>query len=207
MHNRSITVFTSEYALHWYTYLSGWDVILTQIGWNGTVAQDIALVRGAAKLQGKQWGAMITWKYDTAPYLDSGEEILSQLQMAYKAGAEYIVIFNYPQIDNNPYGVMNEDHFLALQTFWNQIQTGKISYDSVPGDVAYVLPNDYGWGMRNINDKIWYWDPDDLSPQIWNSTRQLLSEFGLGLDIVYGDSLYPLDGYYSKVYYWNETLP
>ena len=206
MHNRSITVFTSEYALHWYTFLSGWDVVLTQIGWNGTIAQDIALVRGAAKLQGKQWGAMITWKYDTSPYLDNAEEILSQMQMAYKAGAEYIVIFNYPQVSNNPYGVMTDDHFFALQTFWNEIQTDKISYDSTPGDVAYVLPNYYGWGMRSVNDKIWYWGSDDLSPQIWNATRQLLSDFGLRLDIVYGDSVYPLEGNYSKVYYWNETL-
>ncbi|MCL4429258.1 MAG: hypothetical protein M1167_00755 [Chloroflexi bacterium] len=94
LQNRSITTFTSDYALHWFTYLGGWDVVLTQIGWNDTVAQDIALGRGAAKLQGKEWGAMITWKYDTPPYLDTGPEIYKQMQMAYTAGADYIVVFN-----------------------------------------------------------------------------------------------------------------
>jgi hypothetical protein len=53
LQNRSITAFTSEYALHWFTYLEGWAVLLAQIGWNGTVAQEIALVRGAATLQNK----------------------------------------------------------------------------------------------------------------------------------------------------------
>ena len=63
-------------------------------------------------MQNKEWGAMITWKYDAPPYLDSGEEIYKQMQMAYTAGANYIVIFNYPQNDtSNPYGVMKDDHF------------------------------------------------------------------------------------------------
>jgi len=138
--------------------VGGWNVILTQIGWNGTVAQDIALVRGAAKLQNKEWGAMITWKYDEAPYLDSGEEIYKQMQMAYTAGADYIVIFNYPTLNGPPYGAMTDEHFQALENFWNDIKTQKITHGSTKGDVAYVLPENYGWGMRRSDDKIWYWD-------------------------------------------------
>jgi hypothetical protein len=205
--NHSIPILTSDYALYWYTYKGGWDVMLTQIGWNDSVTQDIALVRGAARLQGKEWGAMITWKYDKPPYLDTGPEIYTQMQMAYTAGANYIVIFNYPQNDTtNTYGVMGDEHFQALQDFWNDVKTRKISHGSRGGDVAYVLPENYGWGMRRIDDKIWYWGPDELSPQIWNATRQLLSEYGLHLDMVYSDPQFPLEANYSRVYYWNQTL-
>ena len=31
------------------------------------------------------------------------------------AGAQYAVIFNYPQIGDNPYGVLTEDHFAAME--------------------------------------------------------------------------------------------
>ncbi len=207
LQNRSITTFTSEYALHWFTYLGGWDVVFTQIGWNDSVTQDIALARGAAKLQGKEWGAMITWKYDEPPYLDTGEQIYKQMQMAYTAGANYIALFNYPQSPaDNPYGVMADEHFQALQNFWNDIKTQKITHGSTKGYVAYVLPENYGYGIRRSDDKIWYWGPDELSSQIWNSTRQLLSEYSLHLDIVYNDPLFPLEGNYSRVYYWNQTL-
>jgi hypothetical protein len=207
LRNLSIPILTSDYALYWYTYKGGWDVMLTQIGWNDSVTQDIALARGAAKLQGKEWGAMITWKYNEPPYLDTGPEIYKQMQMAYTAGANYIVIFNYPQNDtSNPYGVMDDEHFQALQDFWNDVTTQKISYGSTVGDVAYVLPENYGWGMRRVDDKIWYWGPDEFSPHIWNATRQLLSEYGLRLDIVYSDPQFPLEGNYSRIYYWNQTL-
>ena len=88
-----IRTFTSDYVLYWFDYLGGYDVILAQFGWNNSYIQDIALVRGAARLQGKSWGAIITWKYTEPPYLASGEEIYNQMCTAYEAGAEYVVIF------------------------------------------------------------------------------------------------------------------
>ncbi len=207
LQNISVKTFVSEYALHWYAYVGGWDVVLAQIGWNNSAAQDIALVRGAATLQNKEWGAIITWKYDEPPYLDSGEEIYKQMEMAYTAGADYIAVFNYPQNDStNPYGVMKPEHFQALQTLYNNIQSGKIVHGSTPAQAAYVLPPNYGWAMRRPDDKIWYWDTDELSPKIWNDTRQLLTQYGLGLDLVYCDPHYPLQGNYSTVYYWNQTI-
>ena len=60
---------TSDYALYWFNYVGGYDTILAQFGWNSSVNQQIALVRGAATLQNKDWGAIITWKYTEAPYL------------------------------------------------------------------------------------------------------------------------------------------
>lgn len=205
LQNRSITTFTSEYALHWYTYLGGWDIVLAQLGWNGTVEQDIALVRGAATLQQKQWGTIITWKYDEPPYLDTGEEIYRQMQMSYQAGANYIVIFNYPYDTANPYGTMKDEHFQALENFWNDINEQKIKHGSSPAQAAFVLPDNYGWAMRHSEDRIWYWGADELTEPLWNTTRQLLLKYGLVLDIVYDDPDYPLLGKYSQVYYWDQT--
>jgi hypothetical protein len=83
-----ITALIADYALYWFDYKIGYDVVLASIGWNHTLAQDIALVRGASKLQNKKWGAIITWKYDHPPYLDSGEAIYDQMRTAYEAGAD-----------------------------------------------------------------------------------------------------------------------
>jgi len=206
LENISARMFVSEYALHWFTYLGGWNVVLGQIGWNGTVAQDIALTRGAATLQDKEWGTIITWKYDEPPYLDTGTEIYTQLVMSYTAGADYIAIFNYPQnVTNNPYGVMEDEHFQALETFWQDIQTEKITR-STPAVAAYVMPPNYGFGFRRPDDKIWYWGTDELTSKIWNDTRQLFDTYGLGLDIVYPDTNYSAEGNYSRLYWWNQPL-
>jgi hypothetical protein len=202
-----VTTVTSDYGLYWFDYLGGYDVMLAQFGWNHSIVQDIALVKGAARLQDRLWGAIITWKYDKPPYLDSGEEIYSQMFQAYQAGASYIMIFNYPKLDGNDYGVMQDEHFAALEKFWNLVvkpNVGRAREFGEP-DAALVLPRNYGWGMRTPNDKIWgMWGPDDKSPQIWEILRRLLSEYGLRLDIVYDDPAFPVAGRYSRVYYWNE---
>ena len=57
---RSITTFTSDYALYWFDYLGGYDVVLAQVGWNDTLSRSIGLIRGAARLQDKSWGAIVT---------------------------------------------------------------------------------------------------------------------------------------------------
>ncbi len=72
-------------------------------------------------MQNKDWGVMITWKYTEPPYLDSGVEIYRQMVDAYRAGAKYIVVFNYPQLKENAYGVMTDEHFDALEKFWNDV--------------------------------------------------------------------------------------
>ena len=203
--NQSITTFTSDYALYWFDYLAGYDVVLAHFGWNHTLAQDIALVRGAARLQNKRWGAVITWKYWEPPYLDSGEEIFRQMCMAYEAGAEYIVIFNYAE--TNPSGIMADEHFEALERFWNDVVTNpEIVHGSIKAEAVLVLPKDYGWGMRHPEDDIWgLWGPDEKSPQIWEFSRNLLAQYGLGLDIVYDDPAFPVAGKYPQIYYWNHT--
>jgi hypothetical protein len=182
--------------------------MLAQFGWNHTTTQDIALVRGAARLQNKTWGAIITWKYTEAPYLDSGAAIYNQTLMAYEAGAKYVVLFNYPKIEGNPYGILTDEHFEALERFWNDVmaQPNQNTRDFSQAEAALVLPKNYGWGMRNPNDGIWgFWGPDERSPQIWEISRKLLAQYGLSLDIVYDDPAFPAAGKYSQLYYWNQT--
>lgn len=201
-----LTTFTSDYALYWFDYLGGYNTMLAQFGWNNSVNEQISLIRGAATLQNKTWGAIITWKYMQPPYLDTGKNIYNQMVAAYNAGAKYITIFDYPYNSTNPYGILTDDHFQELQHFWDQVVT-KSAPNTVHAQAALVLPNDYGWGMRSPTDKIWgFWGPDSKSPLIWNNTQTLLNKYGLRLDIVYDDSAFPIQGNYSKIYYWNQTI-
>ena len=207
--NHKLTTFTSDYVLYWFDYKGGYDVILTQLGWNQSVTQQISLLRGAARMQNKDWGAIITWKYDKPPYLDSAGEIYSQLLNAYEAGAKYGIVFNYPQLDGNPYGVMTDEHFEALERFWTDvILKPKTTPNSPTAEAVLVLPSNYGFGLRRADDRIWgYWEPDEKSAQVWDISRKLLSEYGLRLDIIYEDQAFPVAGKYSQIYYWNQTLP
>ncbi len=206
-----IKTFVSDYALYWFDYLAGYDVVLTQFGSNSSYIQNIDLVRGAARLQNKDWGAIITWKYTQSPYLDTGDEIYRQMLTAYQAGAKYVILFDYPYEEGgNPYGVLQEEHFEALKRFSNDaMATSKmrtISDDST-ADAVLVLPANYGWGMRRQNDIIWgFWEPDAKSAQVWRSTRTLLAQYGVHLDIVYDDSAFPFAGKYEHVYFWNQTF-
>ena len=204
---RNLTSFTSEYALYWFDYLSGYDVLLAQIGWNHTLTQDIALVRGAANLQNKNWGTIITWKYNHPPYLDSGETIFEQMLASYEAGAKYVVVFNYAENMSGPYGTLQEEHFVALERFWNEaVQNSNINQGSIKGEAVLVLPQNYGWGMRRLDDKIWgLWKADEKAEQIWNLLTNLLNEYGLTLDIVYEDPEFPVEDKYDKIFYWNQT--
>ena len=199
--SRSITTFTSDYALYWFDYLGGYDVVFAEFGWNNSIVQETALVRGAAQIQNKSWGAIITWKYMDSPYLDTGDNIYDQMRTAYEAGAKYVVIFNYPQIDDNPYGIMRDEHFEALERLWKNItSTQKITHGSTKAENILVLPKNYGWGMRHPDDKIWYWGPDQETPQIWEYTRKLLLQYGLKLDIAYEDTEFPITNQYALTF-------
>jgi hypothetical protein len=200
------TAFTSDYALYWFDYLSGYDVILAHMGWNLTAAQQIALVRGAAKLQNKDWGIVITWKYNTPPYLDNGTEILSQMRTAYECGAKYFVFFNYYEGNGNPYGTLKEEHFKALEAFWNDaVKNPQIVQGSIKADSVLVLPQNYGWGMRWATDKIWgIFKADNQTQQLWDLMQSTLKDHDLKTDIVYEDADFPLASEYKYIYYWNQ---
>jgi hypothetical protein len=200
-----IRSFTSDYGLYWWDYKGGYDVMFAELGWNNSVAEQIALVKGAARLQDKEWGAMITWKYRSPPYLDSGDEIYKQMLTSYQAGAKYIAVFNYPY-EVGAYGTLTDDHFAALQRFWNDITTKQYADLSRP-QAALVLPKNFGWGLRNPNDTMWgFWLSDNRTNQVAVVTAMCIYYYGVNLDIVYEDSTYPITNVaYQKVYYWNAT--
>jgi hypothetical protein len=202
-----LRLFTSDYALYWFDYLAGYDTVFAQLGWNNTVAQEIGLVRGAATLQNKSWGTILTWKYTHAPYLTDGNEMFEQMKTSYETGAEYVIVFNYAEDMSSPYGTLQEEHFQAMERFWKDvIQNPTMTHGIVKAEAVLILPKDYGWGMRYRADKIWgLWSPDETSEQIWNQLQQRLDKYGTKLDIVYDDPAFPVEGKYTNVYYWNQT--
>ncbi len=212
--SRGIPMFTSDYALYWWTYLAGYETVFVELGWNISSAQQIALCRGAANMQGKDWGAIIVWKYYNPPYLASAEEIYEDMVLAYRAGAKYVVVFNHPKYpDDNPYGILSDEHFEAMQRLWNYVKANPRGISGkVNGEVALVLPKDYGWGMRRtehiLQDRIWgLWDEDEKAPTILANMNELLSKHGLKLDIIFEDERFGYEGKYSQVYFWNSTIP
>jgi hypothetical protein len=210
--NSKVSVFTSDYALYWFDYLGGYDAVFAQLG--GTAGtnskiKQISLCRGAATAQNKQWGAIITWTYDEPPYLENAEELLQDMSMAYQADANYLIVFNYPyNSTSNPYGILTEDHFSAMKQFWDQIRNSsrKLSEEN-QGKVAFVLPKDYGWGMRNVADNMWgLWPADGNAPLIWENMNRLIEKYGSKLDIIYDDPQFNIAGKYQEIYYWNSTI-
>jgi hypothetical protein len=205
--NRSFPIFTADYALYWWVYQSGYDLVLAELGWNNTVEQEIGLVRGAAGLQGKRWGTIITWKYTHPPYLTSGDEMFEQMRMSYESGAEYVIVFNYSEDMEGPYGTLRDEHFEALERFWkNVVQSTAVVHGGIKAEVAFVFPKNYGWGLRRIEDSVWgLWEPTSEAKQAWSFLQDVLANHGLRLDIVYDDVEYLLAGKYRQVYYWNQT--
>jgi len=201
------TVFSSDYALYWYDYQAGYDVLLTQLGWNISLNQQISLCRGAATAQGKDWGAIITWRYNSPPYLDSGEEIYDQLKTAYEGGAKYLILFNfYEEGASNPYGTLKDEHFTALESFWRDVvQNPNVVHGMVKADSVLVLPRNFGGGLRWREDIVWgVFKADETTGRIWEFTQSTINKYGYALDIVYDDSAYPLSSDYQNIIRFQE---
>ena len=201
------TVVTADYGLYWFDYKAGYDSVLAEFGWNHSRPLHVALCRGAAEAYNRVWGAIVTWTYNDPPYLESGEELYSDLKLAYDNGAKYAVVFSYPVI--GAYGTLTEEHFSALQDFWTYIHANPQAHGSVQGEVAYVVPKDYGFGFRGPDDKIWgLWQADSLSQKVWDDVNTLVDQYGSRLDIVYDEPefLEAVKNCYDKLFFWNETI-
>jgi hypothetical protein len=150
---------------------------------------------------------MITWSYHTAPYIESGEELYTDMILAYQNGAKYILVFNYPY-DSSTYGILKEEHFEALRNFWNYVNYHPQTNDSLSEKVQYVLPKDYGYGFRGPNDRIWgFWEADALSNEICANLNSLLAQYGTRLDIIYDDGIEPGNtSEYNEFVFWNGTV-
>ena len=212
--------YMSDYGLYWFDYLSGYNTVFTEFTGNESRQIAIALCRGAAHTlgmnkghtTGQDWGVIITWKYFQAPFLENADQLYSDMVLAYTNDAKYIVVFNSPDNHTAPIGpgiigTLTKDHLNAMAKFWNYTKTNPRS-EAYPADTAYVLPKDYGFGMRSANDTIWgLWSADNKSSTIWNDTNNLLSTYGDRLDIVYetrtdGEAIiFP----YNHLIFWNGT--
>jgi hypothetical protein len=232
LRRRGIPVFTADFALYWYDYQAGYNSVFVELGWNNSRTQQIALCRGAANAFGRDWGAIVTWTYMQPPYIASGPEILQDMRTAYDAGAKYIIVFDWPTYpENNPYGILTEEHFTAMQQFWNYAQSTPKGLPKVTAQAALVLPKNYGGGLRRADDHVWAplnvseetaerlgggpfnvtwrqnWPPETQSPKIWENLNKLSALYGLKLDIVFdnGDRL-SFAKRYSRIYLWNDTI-
>ena len=202
----NMSLFTSDYALYWFDYKGGYDGVFAEFGWNYSRNLNIALCRGSATAQNKEWGVMITWTYNNQPYLESGEELYQDMVLAYENGAKYILVFD----SNSDYtdGVLAEEHLDALKQFWDYAKRNQRQATSSSERLVYVLPKGYAYGFRGPQDKIWgFWEgaDDPLCSMISVDVGNLLYEYGTKLDMIYDDELV-LDNTYSKYIYWNGTI-
>ena len=206
---RGIRAVTSDYALYWFDYKAGYDVVFAQFAWNYSRQLNVALCRGAAAIQNKDWGVMITWMYNHSPYIESGKELYNDAVFAYDNGAKYILVFNYPYSPDSNYGILQEEHLEALSKFWDYAKNNSQPKHIQNCAVAYVLPKDYGYGFRGPNDKIWgLWEADAQTTQMCVNLNNALAQYGQQLDIIYEDGLNLNSAYaptYSKLIFWNET--
>ena len=198
----NLPVFTSDYALQEFTYRGGYDVVFTEFCTSNTQQLNIALARGAASVHGKEWGVMIT-RSIKEPTPQTGKELYEDMVLAYQNGAKYIVVFDYPALQE---GILKQEHFEAIRQFWDYIQSHPYAETPAGDRVAYVMPKDYGYGFRGPADKIWgLWEADNQSKLIWNQTKNLLQEYSTKLDIIYEECLQFDLSKYSKFIFWNGT--
>jgi hypothetical protein len=192
--------FTSDYGLYWFDYKAGYDAIFTEfiLGSNNQLA--VALCRGAAAALNKEWGVIITYG---ASFEETGNELYNDMILAYDNGAKYIVVF-----DSNPdhsAGSLKPEHFQAMQQFWQYIHQNPRK--TVPTDkrVAYVLPKDYGVGLRWREEKIWgLFHADNVSTKLYDDANNLLEHYVAKLDIVYDDGIdFIHNGGYSRIIQWD----
>ena len=200
----NLTLFTSDYALYWFDYKAGYDVVFAEFGWNYSRQLNVALDRGAAMVQNKDWGVMITWTYNHPPYIESGTELYNDMVLAYENGAKYILVFDTNK--NYTESILEEEHFEALEQFWQYAEDNPRNYLQVEKRIAFVLPKGYGYGFRGPDDKIWgLWENDVLSLEISHHLGSFLEEYGTKLDIIIDDDI-KYDDLYSQYIFWNGTI-
>jgi hypothetical protein len=201
-----LPLFTSDYALYWFDYKAHYDVVFAEFGWNYSRHLNVALDRGAANIQNRDWGVMITWTYTQPPYLESGKELYGDLILAYENGAKYILVFDTNE--DYTHDVLKEEHLDALKRFWQYAIDNPRASDPISHKVAYVLPKDYAYGFRGPDDKIWgLWEADEFSLEISTALGGLIDTYQNRLDIIYDDELQTNSAYgYTGFIFWNGTV-
>ena len=199
-----VHLFTSDYALYWFDYKGGYDTVFAEFGWNYSRQINVALGRGAATAQNKEWGVMITHTYTEPPYLD-GERFYDDMVYAYKNGAKYIVVFDTNA--NYTHGTLTEEHLQALKQFTEYAHNNPRTSEPTSERTAFVLPKDFAYGFRGPADKIWgLWEANDFSYDISFRLGKLLEQYGSKLDVIYDDEVDYSSLGYGKFIFWNGTV-
>jgi hypothetical protein len=184
---QDLTIFSSDYALYQFDYNAGYDVIFAQFGWNYSRQLNIALCRGAATVANKDWGAIITWEYNQAPYLESKSRLYDDMVLAYNNGAKYITVFDSNQ--EHTQSVLTADHLQAIKDYWQYVKENPRTLSTSQDRAGFVLPEAYGYGFRGPDDSIWgLWPADAYSTNLSIAVGEKLLEHGERLDIVYNQT-------------------
>jgi parallel beta-helix repeat protein len=200
----NFSTFISDFGLYWFDYKAGYDVVFTEFTKNNTRPLHLALGRGAAQVQNKDWGVMITWEYDDPPYTEPADELYDDMVFAYNSGATYVAVFD-SWSEEHTNSTLTEDHLAALKNFWEYVQQNPEKHGGLKADTVLVLPEAYGFGFRSPTDTIWGYKAADLwTTKMYNDVSELLDEYGSRLDIVYSDPEFNdvLADIYSEVLTW-----
>jgi hypothetical protein len=206
-HSLGASLFTSDYALYWFDYQLGYDTVLAQFGWNNSRPLQIALARGAANVQNKTWGAIITWTYNQTPYLETGPQLYSDMVLAYNSGAKYIAIYDSTQ--NYTGTTLTQDHYNALKHFWSYMQQNPDKNGVYKADTAVVLPQDYGFGFRSPSDSVWqYHSSDNWTQKLFFDITNYVNTHRSTVDVVYNDQEFQsaIQNKYRTVLNWPEDF-
>jgi hypothetical protein len=209
-----LRLYTSDYALYSFDYLAGYDVVFGEFGssnrgQSNTASRQltVALCRGAAESQNKDWGTIITWTSQQPPYLEDAGQLYSDMVLAYQNDAKYIVVFDSPG-NITEYGALTNQHLDSMKKFWIYMETNPAPGED-PAKTAYVLPMDYGYGFRGSTDRIWgIYNANELSPIVWDDATNLINHYGQQLDIVYENTINngPARLPYDTLIFWNRTV-
>jgi parallel beta-helix repeat protein len=206
-HNLNSSLFTSDYALYWFDYELGYDTVFAQFGWNNSRQLQISQLRGSAQVQDKTWGAIITWTYNQAPYLESGLQMYSDMVLAYNSGATYIAVYDSSQ--NYTSTTLTQSHFDALKDFWRYVKNNPYKQGYLNADIAVVLPDDYGFGFRGPDDSVWqYHTASSWTQKLYSDIIDLLDQYNSSFDIVYSNPRFDnkTQSLYGRILVWPQDF-
>jgi hypothetical protein len=198
-------LYTSDYALYWYDYQAGYDTVFAEVGFNSSQKLPIALIRGAATVHNRDWGVIVDWAYTQPPYIESGPKMYEDMVQSYHNGAKYIVVFD----SNKDYtqSILEQQHFDAMQQFWQYTQDHSRDAPPVSGRVACVLPDGFGAAFREKYDRLWgVWEIDEAAAEVLFQVNQTLNQYGDKLDFIYPTNASLQSLGYSKIINWTGAL-
>jgi hypothetical protein len=95
----------------------------------------------------------------------------------------------------------------TIRRFWDYTKNNPRS-EAFLAQSAYVLPRDYGFAFRRVDDNIWgLWSANTTSTQLWIDANRLLEQYGMDLDVVFETKLenIPITLPHDNLIFWNGT--